>query len=108
RDDREIFGRVLQLHRVTFFAGEIDQDLVEKNIPLRHASESPALVQAKRARLERVQFLGRFGSEFAGFNKFFELSVHQSRTNYDEGPRWQASGPNVFRLPSRAWHETLR
>ncbi len=89
-----------------FFAGKIDQDLIEKKIPLRDPAKPPALVEAKRARLERVQFLGRFGSQFAGFDEFLELRVHESRTNYDEGSPWQAT--ECLRLPSRVWHETLR
>jgi hypothetical protein len=43
---------------VGFFAGKIDQDLIEKKIPLRDPAKPPALVKAKRARLECVQFLG--------------------------------------------------
>src|SRR5438477_10745841 len=104
----QIVGGVLELHRVTFFAGEIDHDLIEQQIPLRDPAKSPTLVQTKRPRLERVQFLGCFGGQFAGFNEFFDLRVHESRTNYDEGRPWQAMRANVFRLPSRVWRETLR
>src|SRR5205823_3065889 len=64
-----------------------------QKIPIRDATEAPAFVQTKRARLERVQFLGCFRSEFARFNKFLELGVHESRTNYDERPAWQANAP---------------
>jgi hypothetical protein len=35
-------------------------------------------VQAKGAGLERVQFFGRFRCQFARFDKFLELSVHES------------------------------
>src|SRR6266568_1727932 len=106
RNNGQILGGVLELHRVGFFAGKIDQDLIEKKIPLCDPAKAPALVQTKRARLERVQFLGRFGSQFAGFDEFLELRVHESRTNYDEGSPWQAT--ECLRLPSRVWHETLR
>src|SRR5260370_25836235 len=106
RNNGQILSGVLELHRVGFFAGKLDQDLIEKKIPLRDPAKPPALVEAKRARLERVQFLGRFGSQFAGFDEFLELRVHESRTNYDEGSPWQAT--ECLRLPSRVWHETLR
>ncbi len=89
-----------------FFTRKIDHDLIEKEIPLRDPAKPPTLVQTKHARLERVQFLGRFGSQFAGFDEFLELRVHESRTNYDEGQPWQAT--ECLRLPSRVWHETLR
>src|SRR5207237_5815262 len=57
-------------------------------------------------RLERIELLGCFGGQLASFNEFLELRVHQSRTNYDEGPAWQAA--ECFRLPSRVERETLR
>src|SRR5262245_54462003 len=78
RNDSEIVGGVLQLHGVTLFAWEIDQDLVKQEVPLGDPAKSPALVQAKGAGLERVQFFGRFRCQFARFDKFLELSVHES------------------------------
>ena len=50
-NDSEIIRRVLQLHQVSLFPLEIDQDLVEQEIPFRHAAEAPAFVQTKSAGL---------------------------------------------------------
>src|SRR5439155_1340781 len=116
RNNGQVLGGVLELHRVGFFAGKIDQDLIEKKIPLCDPAKPPTLVQTERARFERVQFLGRFGSQFAGFDEFLELRVHESRTNYDEGSPWQAMRDNVFvfvlifayfRVPPMAQHRAL-
>ena len=52
RNHGEIFGRVLQLHRVALFSLKIDHDLIEEKIPLRHPPEPPAFVQTKGARLK--------------------------------------------------------
>ena len=65
RNDGKIFGRVSQLHRVRLFPGEIDQDLIEKKVPLCDAAEAPALVQTKRAGLQFLELIGRAGGELS-------------------------------------------
>ena len=60
RNYGEIFGGVLQLHRVPLFAGEIDHDLIEKKIPFGDTTEPPTFVQAKRPGLERIELLSCF------------------------------------------------
>jgi len=60
RNYDQIFGGVLQLHRVPLFAGEIDHDLIEKEIPFGDATEPPTFVQARRPRLERIELLSCF------------------------------------------------
>src|SRR6266404_963734 len=51
RERREILRRVLSLHWMGLLAGKIDHDLIEQQVPFAHATESPALVQTKSARL---------------------------------------------------------
>ncbi len=65
RDRGEIFRRVLQLHGVSFFLFEIDQDLVEEEIPIGHPAKAPALVQTKTAGLELIELLGIGGRELS-------------------------------------------
>src|SRR5205823_5989455 len=48
---RDVLRRVLGLHRVRFFACKINYDLVEQQVPFAHATESPAFMQTKCARL---------------------------------------------------------
>ncbi len=46
-----------------FLAGKIDHDLIEEQVPVGHATESPTLVQTERARLQFFELFGGFGSE---------------------------------------------
>ena len=68
RNDDKIFRRVFQLHGVRFLGREINDDLVEEKIPLRHATESPALVLTKSSPLELLQLRRSFGSELSRFD----------------------------------------
>jgi hypothetical protein len=52
-------------------ACKINYDLVEQQVPFAHATESPAFVQTKRARLKLFELLRSLGSEFASFDQFF-------------------------------------
>jgi len=67
-----------------FLARKVDHDLIEEKVPLGHATESPALVQTKRPRLQFFQLLGAFCTELSRFNKFLQLRLHANRTHYDE------------------------
>ena len=49
------FGSVLQLHQVILLRIEIDQDLVEKEIPAVDLAETPTLVKAKFFRFELIE-----------------------------------------------------
>ena len=62
RDGGEIFRRVLQLHRVRFLTREIDDDLVEEQIPLGDAAEAPAFMQTKSPGFEFIELLSGFCS----------------------------------------------
>ena len=55
RDRRQVFRRVLQLHRVRLLLFEVDHDLVEEQVPIGDAAEAPAFVQAKGAGLELIE-----------------------------------------------------
>src|SRR3989442_8132689 len=53
----KIFRRILQLHRVRFLAHEIDDDLVEEQVPFRDAAKPPAFMQTKSSWLEFIELL---------------------------------------------------
>ena len=63
-----------------FFAGEIDDDLIEEEVPLGHAAETPTFVQAKRARFEFVELIGGFRGQLSRFNQLLQFRVH-ARSN---------------------------
>ena len=50
---------------------------LSKKVPLRHAAESPALVQAKCAGSQSCQPLGGVRGQFSSFDKFLQVCVHQ-------------------------------
>jgi len=52
RNRGQIFRGIAELHRMFRFGFEIDHDLVEQQVPLRHLTEPPAFVQTKRARAQ--------------------------------------------------------
>src|SRR5262249_38743918 len=80
----QIVCGVLELHRMSLFAGKIDDDLVEQQVPVGYPAKTPALVQTKCARLELVQVLRGLGSQLSGFYQFGEFCVHSGSTSYDE------------------------
>ena len=51
----QVFRRILQLHRVPLLLLEVDQDLIEEQIPIGDPAEAPALVQAEGAGLELIE-----------------------------------------------------
>ena len=51
---RKIVRGVLQLHGMRLFSREIDYDLIEKQVPLSDAAESPAFMEAERAGLQVI------------------------------------------------------
>src|SRR5437660_7652406 len=76
----EIVRCILELHRMRFFPTEIDDDLIEEEVPLGHAAETPTFVQAKRARLEFIELIGGFRGQLSRFNQFLQFRVH-ARSN---------------------------
>ena len=68
--------RVLQLHRVRFLPREIDQDLIQEDVPVGHATKAPTLVQTKGPGLQFLQLIGRFWRQLSCFNEFLEFGVH--------------------------------
>ena len=51
----QVFRRILHLHRVALLFLEVDQDLIEEQIPISDPAETPALVQAEGAGLELIE-----------------------------------------------------
>ena len=47
---RKILRRILDLHGMRFLTGEINYDLVKKQVPFGHATEAPTLMQTERTR----------------------------------------------------------
>ena len=45
-----ILRRVLNLHGMGLFAGEIDFNLIEEQVPFAYAAESPTFMKTKCAR----------------------------------------------------------
>ena len=72
-----------------FLASEINHDLIEEKIPLGHATEAPAFVQTKGARLQFLELLGPGCGQFSRLYKFFQVRLHANRTNYDEDFDWR-------------------
>src|SRR5205807_3875945 len=72
----QIIGRVAELHGMRFLGGEIDQDLVEKKIPLGHAAEPPAFVEAKRARPQQFELVGLARGQLSSFDEFLQFGIH--------------------------------
>ena len=66
---RKVVGRVGELHRVRFFGGKIDQDLVEEKIPFGDPAKSPAFVQAVGPGLKDRELVSLTGAQFPSFNK---------------------------------------
>src|SRR4029077_6200477 len=95
---RKVVRRVPDLHGMRFHARKIDHDLIEEKIPLGNATESPALVQTKRPRLQFFQMLCAFCTELSRFNKFFQVRLHANRTNYDEEFCWRENPLIIERL----------
>ena len=52
RNGDQIFRGIAELHWMFQFAFEIDHDLIEQQVPLRHLTKSPTFVQTKRARAQ--------------------------------------------------------
>jgi len=68
-----------------FFAGKIDQDLVEEKIPLGDTAEAPAFVKTKRTRPELFELIRLTRSQLSGFDEFLQFGIHDGTTNYEEG-----------------------
>src|ERR1051325_4039998 len=75
---------ISQLHRMAFLRWKIDQDLVEKKIPLRHSAKTPAFVQTISTGSQLFQLVGLTRGQLCGFDKFLEFGIHRGRTNYGE------------------------
>ena len=81
---QKMFGRkrgqiircVSKLHRMRFFAGKIDDDLVEKQVPIGHPAESPAFMQTKIARLKLFELLSGPRCQFPGVEQFLQFRIH--------------------------------
>src|SRR5205814_596479 len=84
RQRHQIIGGILQLHRMSLFSDEIDCDLIKKKIPFGNSSETPALMETKRARLQLFQLLRCLRIQLSRFDDFFQFRIHSSRTSYDE------------------------
>lgn len=81
---------------------EVDDDLVQQKVPLRHSAKTPALVQAECARLQLLQLLRRFRGQLSRFNEFLKLRLHSGLSPY--GKRFAARdkiGLAPSRLPLR-------
>src|SRR4029077_7183777 len=84
RDQGEVVSRILQLHRVSLFAGKIDNDLIEQKVPLADPPKAPALMKAKSARLELIQSLYGPRRQLSSLDQFTEFCIHDGSTSYDE------------------------
>src|SRR5437899_7409002 len=85
---RQIIGRVGELHWMRFFAGKIDQDLVEEKVPLGDTAEAPAFVKTKRAGPELFELIRLTRSQLSGFDEFLQFGIHDGTTNYRRSPRF--------------------
>ena len=90
RKRRQIFRGIGQLHRMALLRREIDNDLIEQKIPLRHATESPAFMQAIGPGFELIELLGLAGGYFRRLDELLQFSIHrdaQGKANRDVGER---------------------
>src|SRR5947209_18232074 len=88
RKSGKIVSGVLQLHGMTFLGQKIDHDLVEQKVPFSHPAKAPALVQAKRARLELLELLCCLRGELARFHKLLQFGIHAKSNKLRRTPRF--------------------
>ncbi|MEY5010859.1 MAG: hypothetical protein RLZZ253_1998, partial [Verrucomicrobiota bacterium] len=79
-DDRERFGRVLELHGVPLFSREIDGDLAEQKVDGIHLPETPAFVGDEDPWVDLFKGGGGGSGEFSGFDSLLDFRVHEGFT----------------------------
>ena len=84
-NEGQSLGRVLKLHRVTFFRSEIDRDLPGDEFPGGDFSESPTAVGDEGAGREFLEGFGVGGSDLAGFDVGIQVFAHECADS--SGPR---------------------
>ena len=73
------------------FADEIDQDLVEKKVPLRDAAKAPAFMEAISGRAKLRKLVGLGGGQLSGFDEFLQFGIHDGTNKLQRRLRF-ASG----------------
>ena len=89
RERLQVIRRVGQLHGVPLFRLEIDHDLVQEEVPLRHPAEAPAFVQAIGAGLEFLELFRLSGVSFPDSTSFSQFRIHSERRSYGGGKQRQ-------------------
>ncbi len=82
----QVFRRVLQLHRVPLLFLEVDQDLIEEQIPIGDPAEAPAFVKAEGAGLELIELCCACGRDLPGIDQLLQFRVHRNWGGNDARP----------------------